>query len=111
MNKIFFTAMIAFVFASPAFADVGAGEKLFKKCKGCHSFEKKKIGPNLTGISKRANPEWLTAWLTDNKKVWAEDGAIVQDLKKRTKHKKSKHKEVLKTPEQVKNMVDFLMTK
>ncbi|MDF2366161.1 MAG: cytochrome c family protein [Sneathiella sp.] len=41
--------------AAPAFADGDAakGEKVFKKCKACHTIEqdgKNKIGPNLFGI-------------------------------------------------------------
>ncbi|WP_339712187.1 cytochrome c family protein [uncultured Sneathiella sp.] len=42
-------------FAMPAFADgdVAKGEKVFKKCKACHTIEqgaKNKVGPNLFGI-------------------------------------------------------------
>ena len=41
---------------SAAAADVAAGEKVFKKCKACHTIEaggKNKIGPNLAGIFGR----------------------------------------------------------
>ncbi len=36
--------------------DAAAGEKVFKKCKACHSLEagKNKVGPSLAGIAGRA---------------------------------------------------------
>ncbi len=41
--------------ALAAEGDVEAGEKIFKKCKACHSFDetKKKPGPHLVGIVGR----------------------------------------------------------
>lgn len=43
--------------ATPAAAaDLAAGEKVFKKCKACHTVEpggKNKIGPNLAGVIGR----------------------------------------------------------
>jgi len=43
--------------SAPAFsADLEAGEKVFKKCKACHTLEeggKNKIGPNLFGVIGR----------------------------------------------------------
>ena len=52
-----FTAVLT-VFAAPAMAegDAAAGEKVFKKCKACHSLVegKKKIGPSLFGVIGRA---------------------------------------------------------
>lgn len=51
------TAVLA-AFGSPAMAegDAAAGEKVFKKCKACHSLEegKKKVGPSLFGVMGRA---------------------------------------------------------
>lgn len=52
-----FTAVLA-AFGSPAMADgdAAAGEKVFKKCKACHSLAegKKKVGPSLFGVIGRA---------------------------------------------------------
>ena len=49
--------VLAIVAASPALAegDAAAGEKVYKKCKTCHSLEagKNKLGPNLAGIFGR----------------------------------------------------------
>ncbi len=56
------TAALALAFAAAvgsgtalAEGDAAAGEKLFKKCKVCHSFDpgKKKIGPHLMGVVGR----------------------------------------------------------
>jgi len=52
-----FTALLA-AFASPAMADgdAAAGEKVFNKCKACHTLEegKNKVGPSLHGVMGRA---------------------------------------------------------
>ena len=49
--------VLAIIAASPALAegDAAAGEKVYKKCKTCHSLEagKNKLGPNLAGIFGR----------------------------------------------------------
>lgn len=34
-------------------AYAASGDKVFKKCKACHGFDKNKIGPNLSGIVGR----------------------------------------------------------
>ena len=56
------TATLALAFAAAlgsgaavAEGDAEAGEKVFKKCKTCHSFDpgKKKIGPHLKGVVGR----------------------------------------------------------
>ncbi len=56
------TAALALAFAAAvgsgtalAEGDAAAGEKVFKKCKVCHSFDpgKKKIGPHLMGVVGR----------------------------------------------------------
>ena len=50
-------AVLAIIATSPALAegDAAAGEKVYKKCKTCHSLEagKNKLGPHLAGIFGR----------------------------------------------------------
>lgn len=57
MRTLLAAAMIAAVPAM-AFAegDAGKGEKVFRKCKACHTAdkEKNKVGPHLVGIVGRA---------------------------------------------------------
>lgn len=52
--KVIGVAAVLGMFGSPAMAegDVKAGEKVFKKCKACHSLAegKKKVGPSLFGV-------------------------------------------------------------
>jgi cytochrome c len=52
--KIIGVAAVLGMFGSPAMAegDAAAGEKVFKKCKACHSLVegKKKVGPSLFGV-------------------------------------------------------------
>jgi cytochrome c len=62
MNGRILTATLALAFAAAvgsgtalAEGDAAKGEKVFKKCKVCHSFDpgKKKIGPHLMGVVGR----------------------------------------------------------
>ncbi|WP_020591931.1 c-type cytochrome [Kiloniella laminariae] len=51
------TAGIALGLGTAQAGDAAAGEKVFKKCKSCHTIEadgKNKIGPNLHGIIGKA---------------------------------------------------------
>lgn len=53
--KLAIIYMLTAIFASPAFADGDAakGEKVFKKCKACHTVGEKaknKVGPILNGV-------------------------------------------------------------
>lgn len=52
-------AMVVALLAGNAFAaDLAKGEKVFKKCKACHTIEaggKNKIGPNLHGVFGRVS--------------------------------------------------------
>ena len=56
MKLILAAALVSFA-TSPAFAegDAAAGEKVYKKCKTCHSLEagKNKLGPHLAGVIGR----------------------------------------------------------
>jgi len=56
-----FGLLLAFGNASAFAADAQKGEKVYKKCKACHSLEagKKKVGPSLHGVigSKSASVE------------------------------------------------------
>lgn len=57
IKVIGFSAALA-AFATPALADgdAAAGEKVFNKCKACHTLEagKNKVGPSLHGLIGRA---------------------------------------------------------
>jgi cytochrome c len=47
-------ALVVFPRISRAAQDTGAGKQLFeKRCTGCHSLERNKEGPNLTGVYGR----------------------------------------------------------
>lgn len=47
--------------------DLSNGQELFKrKCKGCHRLSQGvKMGPSLSGVTKRRSEEWLHKWLQD----------------------------------------------
>jgi nitrite reductase (NO-forming) len=72
--KIFLTVALAlaglnaYVPASRADdAKVETGKKLFQErgCLACHTIGKGKLtGPDLAGVTKRRDEEWLTKWLT-----------------------------------------------
>lgn len=55
--KVVGLSVVFAAFATSAFADgdVAAGEKVFRKCKACHSLEKgkNKVGPSLHGVIGR----------------------------------------------------------
>lgn len=58
MNKPLLLAIglgLAIIGPSASAADINAGEKVFKKCKACHSLQpgKKKVGPSLYGVVGR----------------------------------------------------------
>ena len=83
-KRTLFAAVAALMLAAPSAADAGdpkAGEKVFKKCKACHTIEqggKNRLGPNLYGIVGRkggavegfkysnALKEWGGTWTEEN---------------------------------------------
>lgn len=99
--------------ATEAAAGPAEGEAVFKsKCKACHKFGGKVMGPDLAGIGQRATAEWLTKWLTDTKGTFAGDDPYTIDMKKRAKSKKKpKHRTKKLTEADISNVIDLLMTK
>ena len=100
-------------------ADIVAGEKVFRKCKVCHTLEaggKSKIGPNLFGIMGRTSG---TAEGFKYSKAMAAAG-ITWDVDTLTQYL-TKPKEFipgnkmafpgLKKPEQIENVIAFLAEK
>ena len=100
-------------------ADIAAGEKVFRKCKVCHTLEaggKRKIGPNLFGIMGRTSG---TAEGFKYSKAMAAAG-ITWDVDTLTQYL-TKPKEFipgnkmafpgLKKPEQIENLIVFLAEK
>ena len=111
-------AMFLFISAPYVFADTAAGKAVFKigKCKNCHHITaKKKVGPGLAGISKRAPEEWLKAWLKDYKAVWTANEGYTKILKKVMKKEskpKTTHKEVKMklSDQQINDLLEYLKT-
>jgi cytochrome c2 len=120
MSKIpLFAALFAVLFTATVYADAKKGEEIFNakskgKCKVCHKFGKKLVGPDLTGITKGASIDWIKKWLADPKKVWNENDPYTLEMKKRLKREKKKkpgHKTPPLTDEMINDLVDFLKTK
>ena len=50
------------------------GKLLFEQnCKTCHSIHNKKVGPALTGISKRRNFKWIAKFIRNSEKMIIKD--------------------------------------
>ena len=50
----------------PEIDAVAAGAALFKvRCLDCHHFGRRKVGPDLTGVTERRTHEWLMRWIDD----------------------------------------------
>lgn len=118
MGKIaaFITVFLA-LSVSYASADNAAGIAVFKegKCKNCHHITaKKKVGPGLAGISKRAPEEWIKSWLVDYKAVWTANEGYTKTLKKVMKKEskpKPTHKVKIKlSDQQVSDLIEYLNT-
>jgi cytochrome c2 len=114
------TMLIMFSFSAMAIAggDAASGEKLYNsktyKCKVCHKLTaKKKVGPGLKDVTTRRSEAWLIKWISDPKKVWGENDAETQEMKKwkkgRAKAKKTKMK-MKKNPsaQEVADIIAFL---
>jgi nitrite reductase (NO-forming) len=61
--------------ATPSDPEAVRGKLDFEsKCLACHSLgQGKKLGPDLAGVTKRRNDEWLTRWLKSPEKMLASD--------------------------------------
>jgi len=101
LKSIILAMSITFSFSAAAMAggDTAKGKKLFYsntfKCKACHKLtEREKVGPGLKGITSKRSEGWLVKWLADSRKVWEENDAETQDMKKwkkgRSKAKKTR---------------------
>ncbi len=108
---------------TPAFAagDAAAGEKVFNKCKACHSIgegAKNKVGPELNGIVGRPAGSIADFKYSDNIKELAASGFVwdeanLTDYLTDPKHLVPKGKMSfagLKKPEDVANVIAYLAT-
>ena len=118
MRIVALIAATFFLFSGTmAFADAEAGKTLYKKsgkCKNCHkTTDKKKVGPGLAGITKRASDEWLRGWLKDPKAVWTANDPYVAGLKKIMKKEgkpKPSHKTKDLSDQEINDLMDYMKT-
>ncbi len=117
-NFTIFAVSVFFLAGAPnASADALQGEALFHgaiKCKNCHKTSaKKKLGPGLAGVTKRAPEDWLMKWLKDPQGTWAANEGYTKTLKaklKRESKPKTRHKTKKLTDPQIADLVDYLKT-
>lgn len=114
---VYAVSIFFFAGASYASADAALGEALFHgaaKCKNCHKISsKKKLGPGLAGVAKRAPEGWLAKWLKDPQGTWAANEGYTKTLKstlKRESKPKTRHKTKKLTDTQIKGIIDYLKT-
>lgn len=116
MRKIALAAAALLVLSvSQASADPAAGESLFNgggKCKNCHkTTEKKKVGPGLAGITKRASEDWIKAWLKDPQGVWEANEGYTKTLKaamKKESKPKTSHKTKKLSDQEIADLMDYM---
>lgn len=64
------------IFVDPAFSQtqVDQGNKLFiVKCSMCHELKEEKLGPALTGVTKRRTPEWILNMILNSSEMLEKD--------------------------------------
>lgn len=111
------TAMAATFSSGTAHADANAGKSLFEgavKCTNCHNInDKKKVGPGLAGITKRASEDWLKKWLKDPPAAWNADDEYTKKLKeamKKADKPKPSHTTRALTDQEIADLMDYLKT-
>ncbi len=115
---VLFAGVVPSVFAG----DAENGKKLFNnkklgQCSVCHKItDKQKAGPGLAGIMKRRSEEWVKTFIKDPRKVWTENNAETQEMKKRLKNPKkkksimtSKHRKKF-TDQDIEDIVEYFKT-
>ena len=97
-------------------ADLAAGEKVFKKCKVCHSLKeggKHKIGPNLFGIIGRTSGTakgFKYSKAMKGAAITWDEGTLTEYLTKPKKYIPGNKMAFpgLKKPEQIENVIAFI---
>ena len=84
MRRIFRLIIIGFLFASVGMLSAKEVEQYFNQnCKVCHTIGGGKIiGPDLKGVSERADRDWLVKWMLDPAGVLASGDAYAQKILK-----------------------------
>ncbi len=75
---------------APKLRTLSRGENLFRtRCAACHTIgggevvvgaSQQPLGPDLLGVTRKRDREWLARWLADPEKMLAEKDPIVMDL-------------------------------
>ena len=116
------TIAIAAVIASMAAtgaarADMNAGKAFFAgpgKCANCHNInEKKKVGPGLANVTKRATEDWLKKWLKDPPATWNAEDEYTKQLKvimKKEGKPKPSHATKPLSDQEIQDLLDYMKT-